>query len=143
MTNFEKVQEFHSVYGVPAPKVPQRLTSDRMQLRRNLISEEVQEWGDALAADDFREQVDALIDTLYVVYGTLIEMGVNADAAFAEVHRSNMSKLGADGKPVYRESDNKVLKGPNFSLPDLTPFIGAELDTRVSHVHMEGSHNDR
>lgn len=61
---------------------------------------------------------DALVDLLYVIYGACLEFGINADAVFDEVHKSNMSKLGADGKPIYRE-DGKVLKGPNFFEPNI------------------------
>lgn len=61
---------------------------------------------------------DALVDMLYVIYGACLEFGINADAVFDEIHKSNMSKLGADGKPIYRE-DGKVLKGPDFFEPNI------------------------
>lgn len=79
-----------------------------------------------LDANDIYEVADALADILYVVYGTAAEFGIPIDEIFAEVHKSNMSKLGEDGKPVYR-GDGKVLKGPNFKLPDIIGVFANEV----------------
>ena len=94
-------------------------------LRINLLAEELDELREALVAGDIVEVLDALTDLQYVLDGAYLSFGLHdvKDAAFAEVQRSNMSKLGEDGKPIRRESDGKILKGPNFFEPDLSQFI--------------------
>lgn len=87
-------------------------------LRYELIREELEELRDALFQHDIVEVADALTDILYVTYGAGHAFGIDLDKTFAEVQRSNMSKLGEDGKPIYRE-DGKVIKGPNYSKPNL------------------------
>jgi predicted HAD superfamily Cof-like phosphohydrolase len=87
-----------------------------------LIREEVSELEEANSFSDLVEVADALTDILYVVYGMAHAYGIPIDECFEEVHRSNMSKLGEDGKPVYRE-DGKVIKGPNYSKPDLKKVL--------------------
>lgn len=117
-SNFEKVREFHQKFNHPielAPKWPEITLVD---LREDLIREEFEELQEAIEDRDIVAVADALTDMLYVIYGMGHVMGINLDACFAEVHRSNMTKLGKDGKPIYRE-DGKVLKGPNFEKPDL------------------------
>jgi len=91
-------------------------------LRVDLIEEELNELKEAIANEDLIEVADALADLLYVVYGAGGAFGINLDACFQEVHSSNMSKLGKDGKPIYRE-DGKVMKGPNFREPDLKSIL--------------------
>jgi predicted HAD superfamily Cof-like phosphohydrolase len=91
-------------------------------LRLDLIQEEVQELRDGLGKNSMLEIADALTDILYVVYGAGHAFGIDLDDCFNEVHSSNMTKLGADGRPLYRD-DGKVMKGPNYREPDLTPFI--------------------
>ena len=95
---------------------------DLAELRVDLIQEEVDELQEALAAKDIVEIADALTDILYVTYGAGHAFGIDLDTCFTEVHRSNMSKLGIDGKPIYRE-DGKVLKGPNYAPPELEDLI--------------------
>lgn len=113
------IHTFHTTYGVPAADSPRPLPQDRVDLRIGLIHEEfIEELVPALHAGDIVETVDAAIDIIYVTLGLLVEMGVDAEPIFDEVQRSNMSKLGADGKPIYRE-DGKVLKGPNYFTPDI------------------------
>jgi predicted HAD superfamily Cof-like phosphohydrolase len=92
------------------------------ELRLDLIEEEVQELRDGLDKKSMFEIADALTDILYVVYGAGHAFGIDLDDCFSEVHRSNMTKLGANGRPLYRE-DGKVMKGPNYSEPDLTQFL--------------------
>lgn len=122
-TNFEKVVEFHAVFGAhiePTPKLP---SQEIIDLRERLIDEEyLKEYKDAVAANDIVAIADALTDILYVVYGTGVSYGINLDETFDEVHRSNMSKLGPDGKPIHRE-DGKVMKGPNYTPPDLEAVL--------------------
>lgn len=130
MTNADKVVEFHSAYGLPMPSRPTWFLPGRDKLRVECIREEFEdELIPAVESEDLVETVDALVDILYFTYGSLIELGVDADAAFAEVHKANMSKLGSDGKPIYRE-DGKVMKGPNYSPPNIARFVeGMEMST--------------
>ena len=88
----------------------------------NFIEEELQELKEAIKNKDIKEVADALTDILYVTYGAGHSFGIDLDKCFDEVQRSNMSKLGDDGKPIYNEN-GKVLKGPNYFKPDLTKFI--------------------
>lgn len=92
------------------------------KLRYELVREEVEELADAFEANDIVGVADALTDILYVVYGAGHAFGINLDDTFAEVQRSNMSKLGADGQPIFRD-DGKVLKGPNYTPPDLKKIL--------------------
>jgi predicted HAD superfamily Cof-like phosphohydrolase len=110
------VEEFMDAFGQDVEKTP--LMSGVAELRYELIREELEEMREALDNKDLIGVADALTDLLYVVYGAGHSFGLDLDACFKEVHRSNMSKLGADGKPIYRE-DGKVMKGTNYSTPDL------------------------
>jgi phosphoribosyl-ATP pyrophosphohydrolase len=92
------------------------------ELRCALIEEEASEFRAALEAGDLVEVADAIADLLYVVYGAALTFGVPVKEVFAEVHRSNMTKLDDEGEPIYR-GDGKVMKGPNFSPPDLLPIL--------------------
>ncbi len=91
-------------------------------LRVELIEEELTELKEALEAKDIVETADALTDLLVVIYGAGHAFGINLDDCFLEVHDSNMSKLGADGMPIYRE-DGKVMKGPDYCPPDLASLV--------------------
>jgi predicted HAD superfamily Cof-like phosphohydrolase len=118
------IKEFHETYGLPVRNIPQNLPHDELAMRMSLITEEVTETFEAAGEKNISEVFDGLIDTLYVVIGMAVQMGLGdiLDDGFKEVHRSNMSKLGEDGKPVYR-ADGKVLKGPNFKRPDLLGLL--------------------
>lgn len=122
MTSQEMVEEFHRTFGCYVADIPSLPPTNRRKLRVRLIQEELNELGASFDDDDLTGVADAIADLLVVVYGTAVECGLDADALVAEVHRSNMSKLGEDGKPIIRE-DGKVLKGPNYSPPDLRPMI--------------------
>jgi predicted HAD superfamily Cof-like phosphohydrolase len=124
-TTLEQVQEFHETYGLPVHGEVNLSCAQTKELRINLLQEELNELKEALANDDPVETLDALIDLQYVLDGAFLSFGMQAlkDIAFDEVHRSNMSKLGADGKPIRREGDGKVMKGPNYFAPDLSKFI--------------------
>lgn len=102
----------------------------------SLIAEEVQELQDAYDAGDLVEMADAWADLIYVVYGAAMTHGVNLDEVLTEVQRSNLSKLGEDGNPIYRE-DGKVLKGPFFSEPDIAGVL--EEQGYVLEVKDDGS----
>mgnify|MGYP001767490945 CR=1 FL=1 len=124
MNYIEKVKEFHDAYGVETPQKPNVDNDELNELRQALIGEEFDELVEALIVADRRLTLDALCDLQYVLSGAVLALGFAPvfDEAFAEVHRSNMSKLGADGKPIRRE-DGKILKGPNYTPPDLGRFV--------------------
>ena len=116
ITNAELVEDFMITYG----QLPNMMgLGESKALGRRLIEEELDEMDEA--GTNRTDQLDAGIDILYFAYGNLLRQGFTPeqiDMGFQEVHRSNMSKLGEDGKPIYRE-DGKVLKGPNYFPPDL------------------------
>ena len=87
-----------------------------------MISEELEEFREAIKKSDLKEAADALTDILYVTYGAGHAFGINLDKCFDEVQKSNMSKLGKDKKPIYN-NEGKVMKGPNYFKPDLNKFI--------------------
>jgi predicted HAD superfamily Cof-like phosphohydrolase len=122
ISNFEMVGDFMEAFGQEVLYVPTMPDFNLSALRLDLITEEVQELQDALANKSMVDIADALTDILYVVYGAGHAFGIDLDDCFDEVHRSNMTKLGEDGRPLYRE-DGKVLKGPNYREPDLEQFI--------------------
>jgi predicted HAD superfamily Cof-like phosphohydrolase len=122
VTNFEKVIQFMNTYGQEVKRKAEFPDATTTHLRVYLIEEELNELKEAIANDDLVEVADALADLLYVVYGAGAAFGINLDACFHEVHSSNMSKLGEDGKPIYRE-DGKVMKGPNFREPALRDIL--------------------
>jgi predicted HAD superfamily Cof-like phosphohydrolase len=93
-----------------------------MQLRLDLIREELKELENAMKEKNLKEIADALTDILYVTYGAGFAYGIDLDKCFKEVQRANMSKLGKDGKPIFNEK-GKVMKGPNYSEPNLKPFV--------------------
>ena len=125
MTNFDMVREFMMAFGQEVKTKPENPDNNTQALRYNLIKEELQELWDAQCQNDLVGVADALTDLLYVVYGAGHAYGIDLDKCFEEVQRSNMSKLGADGKPIYRE-DGKVLKGPNFFQPNLEAILFEE-----------------
>lgn len=121
-TNHDRVREFHAAFNQPVGAAPALIPAERSALRIALIEEEFGELKDAIAAGDLVEIADALGDILYVTYGTATEYGLPINEILAEIHRANMSKLGADGKPIYRE-DGKVLKGPGYTRPDVAAIV--------------------
>ena len=122
MTNFEKVGLFMTTFGQEVKTKPS-LSSEKINtLRISLIEEELEELKVAIKNKDLKEAIDALTDILYVTYGAGHAFGVNLDQCFEEVQKSNMSKLGEDGKPIYNEI-GKVMKGSNYFKPDLSKFI--------------------
>ena len=122
MTNFEKVGLFMKTFGQEVKNRP-TLSSEKINnLRISLIEEELKEFKDALFNKDIKEVADALTDILYVTYGAGHAFGINLDDCFSEVQKSNMSKLGNDGKPIYNEK-GKVMKGPKYFKPDLKKFL--------------------
>ena len=157
------VRRFHHVYGLPVQTNGASLERESLDMRMSLVAEEFAElvgavygqaaraeiessYRRAVAADDGTrdtvETADALADLIYVIYGMALETGIDLAAVLAEVQRSNMSKLGADGKPVYRE-DGKVLKGPDYFPPNVEAVLrsrrlrGEEtIDTAITLLHL-------
>lgn len=127
------VKEFHETYDLPVKDKPDISCDQTKSLRINLLQEELNELKEALKNNDIVEVLDALTDLQYVLDGAYLSFGLHhvKDAAFNEVQRSNMSKLGADGKPIRREGDGKILKGPDYFAPDLSQFI--DLDNNSSN----------
>ena len=122
MTNFTSVKKFMETFGQEV-KIKSSFPSDKIvKLRLDLIKEELDEFESAIKERNLKEVADALTDILYVTYGAGHAFGIDLDKCFDEVQRSNMSKLGNDGKPIYNES-GKVMKGPNYFQPDLSKFI--------------------
>ena len=121
-TNFKRVGQFMKAFGQNVRKKPKLVDHETSTLRYSLIAEELDEFGEAVEKDDLVGIADALTDLLYVVYGAGHAYGIDLDKCFKEVHSSNMSKLGPDGKPIYRE-DGKVLKGPDYREPNLEKFV--------------------
>lgn len=123
-SNSEMVKDFHKAFCPDQIDGP--WSDEDMSLRFKLIEEEYKElleaWDDDLHRGYEENVVKELCDLLYVTYGTLVYLGVDADRAFYRVHKSNMSKLGADGKPI-RRADGKVLKGPNYHEPNLEDLV--------------------
>ena len=122
--NFERVKEFMDTFGQEVKTKAEWPDQDVADLRFDLIHEELNELEDAIYKPEgtLVDVADALTDLLVVVYGAGHAFGIDLNECFKEVHRSNMSKLGEDGKPIYRE-DGKVLKGPNYSEPDLKGIV--------------------
>lgn len=121
----EHVRTFHDAFGIPNSPVLRGDIGDRdALLRYKLIREENEEYLEAALKGDLVEVADALGDILYILCGTLLKHGLEhkIDEVFREIQRSNMSKLGADGKPIYRE-DGKVMKGPNYFKPDIKTIL--------------------
>ena len=122
MTNFKSVKKFMEVFGQEVKTKAEFPSEKIIKLRLNLIQEELDEFDQALKNQDLKEVADALTDILYVTYGAGHAFGIDLDKCFEEVQRSNMSKLGENGKPIYNEK-GKVMKGPKYFQPDLNKFI--------------------
>ncbi|MFY0714599.1 nucleoside triphosphate pyrophosphohydrolase family protein [Seonamhaeicola sp. NFXS20] len=119
------VKAFHTAFKIGHRETPKaNLGIDKNTLRYKLMREENEEYLDAANDGDLVEVADALGDMLYILCGTIIEHGLQykIEEVFEEIQRSNMSKLGADGEPIYRE-DGKVLKGPNYFKPNIQSIL--------------------
>jgi len=122
MSNFNDVKEFMKAFGQIVRSKPQFPDDKTVNLRFDLIKEELNELEQAMKAKDLKEVADALTDILYVTYGAGCAYGIDLDKCFKEVQRANMSKLGADGKPIFNDK-GKVMKGPNYLAPNLKRFV--------------------
>ena len=122
MSNFDDVKIFMRTFGQEV-KIKAEFPKEKIiKLRYDLIKEELDELQNAIKTKNLKEIADALTDILYVTYGAGHAYGIDLDKCFSEVQRSNMSKLGEDGKPIYNEK-GKVMKGPKYFEPNLKQFI--------------------
>lgn len=122
----ELVRKFHVAFRAPVGNSPRSIGAERGFLRKDMLQEELNEFADAVDADDIVEQYDALIDILVLAYGGLVEMGIDAGPGKREVMRANMSKLDENGQPIISRGmeldgypEGKILKGPNYVPPNL------------------------
>ena len=122
MSNFTDVKTFMETFGQIVRTKPQFPDEKTMQLRYDLIKEELNELEQAMETRNLKEIADALTDILYVTYGAGFAYGIDLDKCFKELQRANMTKLGTDGKPIFSEK-GKVMKGPNYSEPNLKQFV--------------------
>ena len=125
INKLKAVQEFHESFGLGIQHKPiAKLEENKLKLRFDLMTEENEEYLEAAKNNDLVEVADALGDMLYILCGTILEHGMQykIEEVFNEIQRSNMSKLGKDGNPIYRE-DGKVLKGPNYFKPNILKII--------------------
>ena len=122
MSNFDDVKTFMQTFGQEV-KIKVEFPEEKIvKLRYDLIKEELNELHNAIEIKNLKEIADALTDILYVTYGAGHAYGIDLDKCFKEVQKSNMSKLGEDGKPIYNEK-GKVMKGPKYFKPNLKQFI--------------------
>ena len=121
----DAVKLFHTTYGLGVSnEMKADLGEQKNNLRFELMKEENEEYLEAVQNNDIVEIADALGDMLYILCGTILEHGLQhkIEEVFDEIQRSNMSKLGEDGKPIYRE-DGKVMKGPNYFKPNFEEIL--------------------
>jgi predicted HAD superfamily Cof-like phosphohydrolase len=125
MTPSDLVRQFHTQCDLPVASAPGLPSEDRRELRRRLLQEELNEYLEAEEENDIVAIADALGDLVYVALGCCLEYGIPFDRVFAEIHRSNMTKLGPDGKPICR-ADGKIMKPKHFEPPQLEKILTNE-----------------
>ncbi len=120
----DSVKEFHEAFGQANGLYVKNLTQDEFELRYRLMAEENDEYLQACKDNNIDEIADALGDQLYILCGTILKHGLQhkIQLIFSEIHRSNMSKLDADGKPILRE-DGKILKSNRYFPPDIKKIL--------------------
>ena len=125
----QAVAEFHRAFGQKDGKWPQLIPNAEYDLRHSLMKEENDEYLEACYNKSLVEIADALGDQLYILCGTILKHGMHhiIEEVFNEIHSSNMSKLGKDGKPIFRE-DGKIIKGLGYYGPDINKFIKPDID---------------
>lgn len=120
-----KVKEFHEVFKIGNRETPEvNVSEQEYMLRFNLLKEENEEYLEACKSGDLAEVADALGDQLYIIFGTILRHGLHhkIEEVFDEIHRSNMSKLDEEGKPIFRE-DGKIMKSSNYFKPDIKKVL--------------------
>ena len=120
------VTKFHTAFGHPAPTGPPSFKHVRTGLRIELMQEELGETIKGLEAGDMVETADGIGDLVWVAVGLAVELGINMAPVFAAIAAANMAKLGPDGKPIYRESDNKILKPAGWKPADVAAVLNAQ-----------------
>jgi len=120
----QQVKVFHEAFGIENNTQPSLLDESGAVLRYNLMKEENEEYLESAKKGDIVEIADALGDQLYILFGTLLRHGLQdkIEAVFLEIQRSNMSKLDANGNPIFRE-DGKVLKSDQYFRPNIQQFF--------------------
>jgi len=120
----DSVKEFHEAFGQANGLYVKNLNQDEYELRYRLMAEENDEYLQACKDNNIDEIADALGDQLYILCGTILKHGLQhkIQLVFSEIHRSNMSKLDADGKPILRE-DGKILKSSRYFPPDIKKIL--------------------
>lgn len=121
----EAVEKFHNAFGIKNNYEPTiDLSASEVELRFNLMKEENEEYFEAARNGDIVEIADALGDQLYILCGTILKHGLQhkIEEVFEEIQRSNMSKLDANGQPIYRE-DGKVMKSELYFRPDIKSIL--------------------
>ena len=123
-TQLKQVEEFHNAFGQENGTEPQLLEEKAFELRHRLMAEENEEYKEACMEGDIVQIADALGDQLYILCGTILKHGLQnkIEEVFNEIQNSNMSKLDAEGKPIFRE-DGKILKGPNYFPPNIFKIL--------------------
>jgi len=123
-TQLKQVEEFHNAFGQVNGTEPQLLEEKAFELRHRLMAEENEEYKEACMNGDIVQIADALGDQLYILCGTILKHGLQdkIEEVFNEIQNSNMSKLDAEGKPIFRE-DGKILKGPNYFPPNIFKIL--------------------
>ena len=129
-TQINMVQEFHESFGQENGIKPKVLKTHEFMLRYKLMTEENKEYLEACIQGDLTGIADALGDELYILLGTILKHGLQdiIEQIFTEIHRSNMSKLDANGKPIFRE-DGKILKSDRYFMPEIGPIIVSSLSS--------------
>lgn len=121
----DSVKEFHEVFKIGSREIPEgNIEEWEYKLRHRLMQEENEEYLDACKRGDIVEIADALGDKLYILFGTILKHGLQykIDEVFDEIHRSNMSKLDDEGKPIFRE-DGKIMKSKNYFKPNIRNIL--------------------
>ncbi|MFJ4775397.1 MazG nucleotide pyrophosphohydrolase domain-containing protein [Streptomyces sp. NPDC088762] len=124
-TSQDLVRAFHRAFGLGVGSAPANVSPELARHRQVLLEEEVAELAEATESGRLADIAQELADVVYIAYGTAAVHGIDLDAVLAEVHRANMSKLGPDGRPSYRE-DGKVLKGPSYRPPQVADVLRAQ-----------------
>ncbi|MFE7894326.1 MULTISPECIES: pyrophosphohydrolase domain-containing protein [unclassified Streptomyces] len=112
------VRQFHLAFGLDARTTPTEVAPELAAHRAELLAEEAAEVAEVSVTGPLDRLAHELADVVYVAYGTALVHGIDLDAVLAEIHRSNMTKIGPDGQ-VARRADGKVLKGDHYEAPDV------------------------
>lgn len=118
----ELVREFHRTFGLDVRSTPTEVSPRLAAHRGELLAEEAAEVAEVSVSGPLDRLAHELADVVYVAYGTALVHGIDLDAVLAEIHRSNMTKVGPDGR-IVRRADGKVLKGEHYEAPDVSAVL--------------------